>query len=79
MWFLEAVTFHGPKLKSCLLLLKPCDIIMDREASINCKTKISRIVQTDRTNRLIVSAFQGLWCVCLFKYDDFVVLMCCLC
>lgn len=55
MWFLEAVTFHGPKLKSCLLLLKPCDIIMDREASINCKTNISRFVQTEQVDSICCS------------------------
>ena len=37
MWFLAAVTFHGPKVKSCLLLLKPWDIIVDSEPNINCK------------------------------------------
>lgn len=35
MWFLAAVTLHGPKLKSCLLLLKPWDIIVDSEVNIN--------------------------------------------
>lgn len=30
IWFVEAVTFHGPKVKSCLLLLKPCGIIVSR-------------------------------------------------
>lgn len=43
MWFLAAVTFHGPKVKSCLLLLKPCDIIVDREANINCKRDHERM------------------------------------
>lgn len=37
MWFFAAVTFHGPKVKSCLLLLNACDIIVGREANINCK------------------------------------------
>lgn len=35
MWFLAAVTFHGPKVKSCMLLLNPCDIILNREANMN--------------------------------------------
>lgn len=28
MWFFAAVTFHGPKVKSCLLLLNMFDIII---------------------------------------------------
>ncbi len=43
MWFLPAVTLHGPKGKSCLLLLKPCDIIVDREANMNCRRDQSQI------------------------------------
>lgn len=33
MWFFAAVTFHDPKVKSCLLLLKPCNIIAKRDTN----------------------------------------------
>lgn len=37
MWFFAAVTFHGPKVKSCLLLLNVFDIMVDKEARTNWK------------------------------------------
>uniref|UniRef100_A0A0E9TEA0 Uncharacterized protein n=1 Tax=Anguilla anguilla TaxID=7936 RepID=A0A0E9TEA0_ANGAN len=33
MWVFSAVTFHGPNVKSCLLLLNPWDIMADKRAS----------------------------------------------
>ena len=33
MWVFSEVTFHGPNVKSCLLLLNPWDIMADRLAS----------------------------------------------
>lgn len=61
MWSLAAITFHGPKVKSCLLLLKPCDIIVEREANINCKWDHQHTFQKGWTGR---PWNKGIWVLC---------------
>lgn len=70
MWFFAAVTFHDPKVKSCLLLLKPCNIIAKRDTNNKTIRWFKNVLVAENKTVLVCYPQMNFFCLCICPGQD---------